>query len=372
MAVQRRRRLRATMHNLIVGSPKEGNETTVSLTDNLMGLLRVHVKRGVNLAVRDVRTSDPYVVVKMGHQRLKTRMVKKDVNPEWNDDLTLSITDPNIPITLTVYDHDTFTKDDKMGDTEFEVSPYIEALKTHTNLDEIPSKTVLSRVQPNASNCLAEESLIYLYEGKIVQDLVLRLQNVECGEVEIQLEWIHFPGSKAFLSHDAREKCEENGPVEKPNHSNDEKVEKDVEAYACCHASHSEKQKPEWMLHHHSIGWHVKEMAPLGLPPGFRFHPTDEELVNYYLKRKINKQQIELDIIPEGDEGVILEIYWEGQESLLPKSSHRNEEDVGYRGRAPQGIRTNWVMHEYRLDDNESEDKCGIQVLGASLLFTIA
>ncbi|XP_039063065.1 protein C2-DOMAIN ABA-RELATED 4-like [Hibiscus syriacus] len=200
MAVQRRRRLRATMHNLIVGSPKEGNETTVSLTDNLMGLLRVHVKRGVNLAVRDVRTSDPYVVVKMGHQRLKTRMVKKDVNPEWNDDLTLSITDPNIPITLTVYDHDTFTKDDKMGDTEFEVSPYIEALKTHTNLDEIPSKTVLSRVQPNASNCLAEESLIYLYEGKIVQDLVLRLQNVECGEVEIQLEWIHFPGSKAFLS----------------------------------------------------------------------------------------------------------------------------------------------------------------------------
>lgn len=42
-------------------------------------------------------------------------------------------------------------------------------------------------------------------------------------------------------------------------------------------------------------------MAPLGLPPGFRFHPTDEELVNYYLKRKINRQEIELDIIPEVD-----------------------------------------------------------------------
>lgn len=39
----------------------------------------------------------------------------------------------------------------------------------------------------------------------------------------------------------------------------------------------------------------------MGLPPGFRFHPTDEELVNYYLKRKIHGQHIELDIIPEVD-----------------------------------------------------------------------
>lgn len=42
-------------------------------------------------------------------------------------------------------------------------------------------------------------------------------------------------------------------------------------------------------------------MAPVGLPPGFRFHPTDEELVNYYLKRKIHGLEIELDIIPEVD-----------------------------------------------------------------------
>lgn len=42
-------------------------------------------------------------------------------------------------------------------------------------------------------------------------------------------------------------------------------------------------------------------MAPVGLPPGFRFHPTDEELVNYYLKRKIHGMKIELDIIPEID-----------------------------------------------------------------------
>ena len=38
-------------------------------------------------------------------------------------------------------------------------------------------------------------------------------------------------------------------------------------------------------------------MAPVSLPPGFRFHPTDEELVSYYLKRKINGRKIELEII---------------------------------------------------------------------------
>lgn len=32
-------------------------------------------------------------------------------------------------------------------------------------------------------------------------------------------------------------------------------------------------------------------------PPGFRFHPTDEELVLYYLKRKICGRRLNLDII---------------------------------------------------------------------------
>lgn len=33
-------------------------------------------------------------------QKLKTRVIKKDVNPEWNEDLTLSVSDPSIPIEL--------------------------------------------------------------------------------------------------------------------------------------------------------------------------------------------------------------------------------------------------------------------------------
>jgi len=37
------------------------------------------------------------------------------------------------------------------------------------------------------------------------------------------------------------------------------------------------------------------------VPPGFRFHPTDEELVGYYLRKKIASQKIDLDVIREID-----------------------------------------------------------------------
>lgn len=33
-------------------------------------------------------------------QKLKTRVVKKSTNPEWNEELTLSIEDPAVPIRL--------------------------------------------------------------------------------------------------------------------------------------------------------------------------------------------------------------------------------------------------------------------------------
>lgn len=39
----------------------------------------------------------------------------------------------------------------------------------------------------------------------------------------------------------------------------------------------------------------------LELPPGFRFHPTDEELVLHYLCRKCSSQRIDVPIIAEID-----------------------------------------------------------------------
>ncbi|TVU31593.1 hypothetical protein EJB05_23285 [Eragrostis curvula] len=133
-------------------------------------------------------------------------------------------------------------------------------------------------------------------------------------------------------------------------------------------------------------------MGTMTLPPGFRFHPTDDELVGYYLKRKVDNLKIELEVIP------VIDLYksepWElPEKSFLPKrdlewfffcprdrkypnGSRTNRATVTgywkatgkdrriaceggvygvrktlvfYRGRAPGGERTDWVMHEYRL-----------------------
>ena len=35
--------------------------------------------------------------------------------------------------------------------------------------------------------------------------------------------------------------------------------------------------------------------------PGFRFHPTDEELVGFYLRRKVEKKPISLELIKQID-----------------------------------------------------------------------
>ena len=149
-------------------------------------------------------------------------MVKKNVNPQWEEDLTFTVTDPNLPlnlVTLTitsskpsrltifyksswfkpeqvVYDHDFFSKDDKMGDAEIDLKPYIEALRME--LSGLPDGTIISTIHPNRSNCLAEESYIRWSNDRIVQSFCLRLRNVERGEVELELQWIDLPGSKGL------------------------------------------------------------------------------------------------------------------------------------------------------------------------------
>ncbi|KAK8942867.1 putative ADP-ribosylation factor GTPase-activating protein AGD11 [Platanthera zijinensis] len=161
--------------------------------ESLIGLLRVQIIRGVNLAFRDTRGSDPYVVLRFGGQEVKTSVKKSNANPEWNDHLTLSISEPLEPIKLQVYDKDTFSRDDKMGDAEFDIRSFLEAMRT--DLSRIRNGAIITTVKPCNENFLARESTIMWKDGKVVQDLVLRLRNVESGEVELQLTWVNIPGA---------------------------------------------------------------------------------------------------------------------------------------------------------------------------------
>ncbi|WCJ44385.1 NAC domain-containing protein 2 [Euphorbia peplus] len=131
--------------------------------------------------------------------------------------------------------------------------------------------------------------------------------------------------------------------------------------------------------------------AALDLPPGFRFHPTDEELVVHYLCRKCASQSIAVPIIAEIDlykydpwELPGLALYGEKEwyffsprDRKYPNGSRPNraagsgywkatgaDKPIGqpkpvgikkalvfYAGKAPRGEKTNWIMHEYRLAD---------------------
>ena len=83
-----------------------------------------------------------------------------------------------------------------MGDAEFDIAPFIEAVKMQ--LGGLPNGTIIRKIQPSRENCLSEESCIIWSNGKVVQDMFLRLRNVERGEVELQLQWIDVPGSRGL------------------------------------------------------------------------------------------------------------------------------------------------------------------------------
>ncbi|GAB2287219.1 NAC domain-containing protein [Dionaea muscipula] len=127
----------------------------------------------------------------------------------------------------------------------------------------------------------------------------------------------------------------------------------------------------------------------LQLPAGFRFHPTDEELVIHYLIKRCASQTISVPIIAEVDlykfdpwqlPGMALYgekewYFFSPRDRKYPNGSRPNraagtgywkatgaDKPIGkpktlgikkalvfYAGKAPKGIKTNWIMHEYRL-----------------------
>ncbi|KAK7816426.1 putative adp-ribosylation factor gtpase-activating protein agd13 [Quercus suber] len=65
-----------------------------------IGLLKVKVIKGTNLAIRDMMTSDPYVILTLGQQTVQTTIIKSNLNPVWNEELMLSVPQQFGPLKL--------------------------------------------------------------------------------------------------------------------------------------------------------------------------------------------------------------------------------------------------------------------------------
>ncbi|CAI9295133.1 unnamed protein product [Lactuca saligna] len=138
-------------------------------------------------------------------------------------------------------------------------------------------------------------------------------------------------------------------------------------------------------------------MTQLSLPPGFRFFPTDEELLVQYLCRKVAGHDFSLQIIADIDlykfdpwelpskamfgekewyffsprdrkypngsrpNRVAGSGYWKatGTDKVITTGGRRvgiKKALVFYVGKAPKGNKTNWIMHEYRLSEPQRKN----------------
>ncbi|XP_028772616.1 probable ADP-ribosylation factor GTPase-activating protein AGD11 isoform X1 [Neltuma alba] len=152
-----------------------------------VGLIKVNVVKGTNLAVRDVMTSDPYVILSLGHQSVKTRVIKNNLNPVWNESLMLSIPHNIPPLKVHVYDKDTFSTDDFMGEAEIDIQPLLAAAKAYEK-SAVNESMEFEKWVASSDGALVKDGAISLEDGKIRQEISVKLMNVERGELEVELE----------------------------------------------------------------------------------------------------------------------------------------------------------------------------------------
>ncbi|KAM1157875.1 hypothetical protein TB2_027994 [Malus domestica] len=168
---------------------KKGYSMPMAGMVEFVGLIKVNVVRGTNLVVRDMVTSDPYVILALGHQSVKTRVIKNNLNPVWNESLMLSIPDHIPPLKVLVYDKDTFKADDFMGEAEIDIQPLVSAAIAYEK-SSINEPVQLGKWVASKENALVKDGVINLVDGGVRQQITLRLQNVERGILEIELECV--------------------------------------------------------------------------------------------------------------------------------------------------------------------------------------
>ncbi|CAN6177584.1 unnamed protein product [Urochloa humidicola] len=154
-----------------------------------IGILKVKVIKGTKLAVRDLISSDPYVVLTLGQQKAKTSVIKRNLNPVWNEELKLSVPQKYGPVKLEVFDYDLLSRDDKMGEAEIDLQPMISAARAFGDPDLL-ADTQIGKWLKSPDNALVRDSPVSVVNGKVKQEVSLKLQNVESGEVDLEMEWI--------------------------------------------------------------------------------------------------------------------------------------------------------------------------------------
>ncbi|CAN6448386.1 unnamed protein product [Victoria cruziana] len=157
-----------------------------------IGVLKVIVVQGKRLVIRDFTSSDPYVILKLENQTFKTKVINSCLNPVWNEEFTFSVADSFATLKLEVMDKDRFKSDDKMGHAHLELRPIVSASRLRRVLHSSGGdrETKMRKVAPAKDNCLVRESFVCCVDGEIVQDVCLRLCDVESGELELKLKWI--------------------------------------------------------------------------------------------------------------------------------------------------------------------------------------
>lgn len=154
-----------------------------------IGMLKVKIIKGTNMAIRDMLSSDPYVVLTLGQQKVQTAVVKSNLNPVWNQDLMLSVPHDYGAVKLEVYDYDTFSADDIMGEAEIDIQPMITSAIAFGDAGMFQNMQI-GKWLKSQDNALIEDSTVNIVDGKVKQAVSLKLQNVESGEIELELEWI--------------------------------------------------------------------------------------------------------------------------------------------------------------------------------------
>ncbi|XP_060738690.1 multiple C2 and transmembrane domain-containing protein 1 isoform X2 [Tachysurus vachellii] len=95
--------------------------------------LDIVLMKGINLAIRDRGgTSDPYVKFKIaGKEVFRSKTIYKNLNPVWDEKVTLLVDSIREPLYVKVFDYDFGLQDDFMGSAYL----YLESLEQHRTLD---------------------------------------------------------------------------------------------------------------------------------------------------------------------------------------------------------------------------------------------